>query len=106
MQSGKSVAVWRAGTDISLVATGERTMNKFITVPWRLPSIMKHKVSMRCPVCSRKITFQQIAELGLIGMDEQTEEDRLLINLAKVRANVLGPLTAYQVEARDTNTFK
>lgn len=90
--------VWQAGTDTSLVAMGERTMNKFSAVPRRLPSITKHKVSMRRPVCMHEITFHQIAELGLIGMGEQTEEDGLLINLAKVRAHVLGPLTTGEVE--------
>lgn len=84
--------VWQAGTDTSLVAVGERTMNKFSAVPRRLPSIMKHKVSMLCPVCmEHQITFHQIAELGLIGMRKWAEEDGLLINLAKVRAHVLGP---------------
>lgn len=33
MQSRKSVDVWQAGTDTSLVAVGERTMNKFSAVP-------------------------------------------------------------------------
>ena len=89
--------VWRVGRDTSLVAMGERTMNKFSSVPRRLPSIMKHKVSMQRPVCMHQITFHQIAELGLIGIWERTEEDRLLINLAKVRAHVLGPLTTAQV---------
>lgn len=43
------------------------------------------------PVCMKhQITFQQIAERGLIGMGEQTVEDELLINLAKVKAHVLG----------------
>lgn len=92
MQSRKSVDVWQAGTDTSLVAVGERTMNKFSAVPRRLPSIMKHKVSMLCPVCmEHQITFHQIAELGLIRMRKWAEEDGLLINLAKVRAHVLGP---------------
>lgn len=104
MQSRKSVDVWQAGTDTSLVAMGERTMNKFSSVPRRLPSITKHKVSMRRPVCMHQITFHQIAELGLIGIGEQTEEDGLLINLAKVRAHVLGLLSTGQVEARDGYT--
>lgn len=82
--------VWQTGTDTSLVAVGERTMNKFSTVPRRLPSIMKHKVSMLRPVCmEHQITFHHIAELGLIGMQEQTGGDRLLINLTEVRAHVL-----------------
>lgn len=97
--------VWQAGTDTSLVAVGERTMNKFSTVPRRLPSITKHKVSMLRPVCmEHQITFHQIAELGLIGMRERTAEDGLLINLAKVRVHVLGPLTTGQVDARETQT--
>lgn len=95
--------VWQAGTDTSLVAVGERTMNKFSNVPRRLPSIMKHKVSMLHPVCmENQITFHQIAELGLIEIGEWTVEDGLLINVAKVRAYVLGPLTAGQVEPRKT----
>lgn len=99
--------VRQAGIDTSLVAVGERTMNKFSAVPRRLPSITKHKVSMLCPVCmEHQITFHQIAEQGLIGMQERTVEDGLLINLAKVRAHVLGPLTTGQVEARDTCTVK
>lgn len=101
MQSRKSVDVWQAGIDTSLVAVGERTMNKFSAVPRRLPSITKHKVSMLRPVCmEHQITFHQIAELGLIGTGERTEEDGLLINPAKVRAHVLGLLTAGQDEAR------
>lgn len=99
--------VWQAGTDTSLVAVGERTMNKFSAVPRRLPSITKHKVSMLRPVCmEHQITFYQIAELGLIGMPERTVEDGLLINLAKVRAHVQGPLTTGQVEARETWNVK
>lgn len=83
--------VWQVGTDTSLVAVGERTMNKFSAVPRRLPSITKHKVSMLHPVCmEHQITFYQIAEQGLIGTREWTEEDGLLINLDKVRAHVLG----------------
>lgn len=92
--------VWQAGTDTSLVDAGERTMNKFSPVPRRLPSITKHKVSMWRPVCMHQITFHQIAELGLIGIGEQTEEDGLLINLAKVRAQALGLLSAGQDGAR------
>lgn len=52
MQSSESVAevcVCVGGGGISLVAMGERTMNKFIAVPRRLPSIMKHKVSVLQP---------------------------------------------------------
>ncbi|KAG7511309.1 hypothetical protein JOB18_046823 [Solea senegalensis] len=72
-------------------------MNKFSAVPRRLPSITKHKVSMLRPVCmEHQITFQQIAELGLIGTGEWTEEDGLLINLAKVRARVVDLLTTGQ----------
>lgn len=68
MQSRKYVDVRRAGTAASLVAVGERTMNKFNAVPRRLPSIMKHKVSVLRPVCrEHQITFYQIAELGLLG---------------------------------------
>ena len=101
MQSRKCVDVWQAGIDTYLVTMGELTMNKFSPVPRRLPSIMKHKVSMRCPVCMHQITFHQTAELLLIGMGKWTEEDRLLINLSKVRVHVLSPLTTGQVEARD-----
>ncbi|KAM3595327.1 uncharacterized protein V6R79_021787 [Siganus canaliculatus] len=107
MQSRKSVDVWQTGTAVSLVAVGERTMNKFRAVPRRLPSIMKHKVSMLRPVCmEHQITFQQIAELGLIGMGKRTVEDGLLINPAKVRAHVLGPQTAGQVGTKDAWTLK
>lgn len=61
--------VWQAGRDTSLVAEGERTMNKFSAVPRRLPSITEHKVSMLRPVCmEHRITSRQIAELGLIGL--------------------------------------
>lgn len=73
--------VLRAGTDTYLVAMGELTMNKFSPVPRRLPSIMKHKVSMQRPVCMHQITFHQTAELFLIRMGKWTEEDRLLINV-------------------------
>lgn len=99
MQSRKSVDVWQAGAATSLVAVGERTMNKFIAVPRRLPSITKHKVSVLRPACmEHQITFHQIAELGLIGTGEWAVEDGLLINLAKVRAHVLGLLTSGQAE--------
>lgn len=69
MQSRKYADAWWAGTATSLVAVGERTMNKFSAIPRRLPSIMKHKVSVLRPVCrEHQITFYQIAELGLLGM--------------------------------------
>lgn len=69
MQSRKSVDVRQAGRDTSPVAEGERTMNIFSCVPRRLPSITEHKVSMLCPACAaHRITFCQIAELGLIGL--------------------------------------
>lgn len=107
MQSRKSADVCQAGTDTSLVAVGERTMNKFSAVPRRLPSITKHKVSMLRPVCmEHQITFHQIAELGLIGIGKRTVECGLLINLAKVRTHVRGPLTHGQVEARDAWTVE
>lgn len=62
MQSRKSVDVWRAGADTSLVAVRERTMNKFSCVPRRLPSITKHKVSVLRPVCmEHQITLQQMS---------------------------------------------
>ncbi len=94
-------------TATSLVAVGERTMNKFGVVPRRLPSITKHKVSVLRPVCmEHQIIFHRIAELGLIGTGERTVEDGLLINLAKVRAHVLGKLTNGQVETGDTCTIK
>lgn len=65
MQSRKSVDVWRAGADTSLVAVRERTMNKFSCVPRRLPSITKHKVSMLRPVCmEHQITLQQMSWAG------------------------------------------
>lgn len=35
----------------SLVALEDRAMNKFGAIPRRLPSIMKHKVSVLRPVC-------------------------------------------------------
>lgn len=67
MQSRKYADVRQAGAAASLVAVGERTMNKLSAVPRRLPSIMKHKVSVLCPVCrEHQITFYQIAELTLI----------------------------------------
>lgn len=58
----------QAGTATSVVAVGERTMNKFSAVPRRLPSIMKHKVSVLRPVCREHQITYQIAELGLIDM--------------------------------------
>lgn len=58
MQSRKYADVRQAGAAASLVAVGERTMNKLSAVPRRLPSIMKHKVSVLCPVCrEHQITF-------------------------------------------------
>jgi hypothetical protein len=43
---------------VSFCRTGEHTMNKFASLPGRLPSIRKHKVSAQCPACTdHRIAF-------------------------------------------------
>ena len=60
------VFVYRGGQrHVSFCRAGEHTMNKFASLPGRLPSIRKHKVSVQCPACTdQRIAFCQIAEKG------------------------------------------